>query len=75
MNDFTKEELKELHDCIHWKINEGQEEKLTTLVDKKIQSMIDNYCEHKFILHTNAPYVFIMCVNCNKTYVDDSFPG
>lgn len=47
MMDFTKEELEELLDCIHWKINEGQEEKLTTIVDEKIQSMIDSHSEQE----------------------------
>jgi len=61
MNDFTKEELKELLDCIHWKINEGQEENLTTAVDKKIQSMIDNYCEHEETVQDSA---MVDCCKC-----------
>lgn len=64
MNDFTKEELcallyqskefiiksKEPHDC-----------KLI----HKIQSMIDNYCEHKWI---NSTY----CEKCNKSPIEES---
>ncbi len=66
MNYFTKEELKELLDCIHWKINEGQEEKLTSIVDKKIQSMIENYCEHGWVFYISPHGNAVRCNKCNK---------
>jgi hypothetical protein len=44
VNDFTKEELKEIQDCLPFSCNPkmGFANKLFD----KIQSMIDNYCEH-----------------------------
>lgn len=49
MNDFTKEELKTIIDafnCIYgapsWRTTAGWDDELQA----KIQSMIDNYCEH-----------------------------
>lgn len=66
MNDFTKEELNELLDCIGWKLGEGHRNpNITFSLEKKIQSMIDNYCEHKNI----APeYSCIMCYECGKRW-------
>ena len=37
MNDFTKEELEELR----------QHDNMSDELHKKIQSMIDNYCDHE----------------------------
>ncbi len=44
MNDFTKEELQYLFKT--FSLTEGS--KFEHDLDKKIQSMIDNYCEHEF---------------------------
>ena len=42
MNDFTKKELIEIQEAVnYW--HEGIETRLTD----KLQSMIDNYCEHE----------------------------
>ena len=78
MNDFTKEELEYLNSSLHWAtgnpmaaINYDKYSKLS----KKLDSMIDNYCEHEFIINTNSPYIFMMCSKCDKIYVDDTFPG
>jgi hypothetical protein len=49
MNDFTKEELKELLDAIRWKLGEGQADSLTFPLEAKLKSMIDNYCEHELV--------------------------
>ncbi len=50
MNDFTKEELEIIIDAFHhikedpaWRNIEGWDDELKT----KIQSMINNYCEHE----------------------------
>lgn len=46
MNDFTKDELKTLSDILTLDlddINPSCQEKL----QNKLQSMIDNYCEHE----------------------------
>ena len=45
MNDFTKEELEILHNCIRCTISEYNDDKEKSLEKfaEKIQSMIDNY--------------------------------
>jgi hypothetical protein len=58
MNDFTKEELKELRSAIEVTRNElGHDD---DLIDK-IQSMIDNYCEHDAEIST---WQHLRCVKC-----------
>jgi hypothetical protein len=59
MNDFTKDELEELYffTCVHK--NRYQVEYPQELLDK-IQSMIDNYCEHE---ETNHNYASVQQVN------------
>jgi len=47
MNAFTKEELEEFLDAIEWKLGEGQADKLTFLLQDRLKSMIENYCEHE----------------------------
>ncbi len=56
MNDFTKEELKDMFTVISENYS-GKE--LDELLDK-IQSMIDKYCEHQWI---NGTY----CEKCNRS--------
>lgn len=52
MNDFTKEELELLKYCaLRCKLYDKQSQDLFNDLDQsliKIQSMIDNYCEHDF---------------------------
>lgn len=52
MNDFTKEELKDLLSCV--KSNKAYHinhmEIIYPILMNKIQSLIDNYCEHPSIL-------------------------
>ncbi len=64
MNDFTKEELKELNNGLGWAISEGGDCNLTHLLRDKLQNMIDNYCEHEWI---NATY----CEKCNRGILDE----
>ena len=42
MNDFTKKELEFIYQLLNWITNEDYPLK------NKIQSMIDNYCEHEW---------------------------
>lgn len=48
MNDFTKEELQEVKRCVKYMINGvvTPYSSLTLAINKKIQSLINNYCEH-----------------------------
>jgi len=67
MTDFTKDELKSILDlfqimednhvyCHIWRNSHGWD----NILWEKIQSMIDNYCEHEPCGHE------ICCVTCNK---------
>lgn len=49
MNYFTKDELEELKRCCNWVINckDTHYTNTTYGLPEKIQSMIDNYCEHE----------------------------
>ena len=66
MNEFTKEELLELKDGLSY-LNG-----FSFSIYSKIQSMIDNYCEHEFSI-LPAPYFLMMCAKCDKTFVGDDF--
>ena len=48
MNEFTKEELQEIRRCLKYMINGGVTPYSckTLELKKKLQSLIDNYCEH-----------------------------
>lgn len=49
MNDFTKEELKKIHGLLVFCCDEPFREPNSTFeLRDKIQSMIDNYCEHEY---------------------------
>lgn len=51
MNEFTKNELIEIKRCLKYMIKGSitPYSILTLELNKKIQAMIDNYCEHDFI--------------------------
>jgi hypothetical protein len=75
MNDFTKEELERTCQFFNIAIEDFQEPDSTYELRDKVQSMIDNYCEHEFQVKSLAPHFLIMCAKCSKTFVDESFPG
>jgi hypothetical protein len=64
MNDFTKEELITIFDGLHHlpTINETYDSDLCL----KVESMIDNYCEHEW--DYNQHDMPINCRKCNKGY-------
>lgn len=68
MNDFTKEELIKIIEVMKpplWFYDISNCELI-----KKIQSMIESYCEHEW--HTN-PYNFVLhCQKCGETTNSDS---
>jgi hypothetical protein len=73
MNEFTKEELNDLWCGLGWLIEARAYHKLTPLYDlrHKIQSLIDNYCEHLNDEHFNAlPKLggIKMCKKCQGFY-------
>jgi hypothetical protein len=57
MNDFTKEELKEMLSIIDFEMH-------TQSLCDKIQSMIDNYCDHKFLPDCSCPNSKCECDKC-----------
>jgi hypothetical protein len=67
MNDFTKEELKIIRNLIN-----NLDEKMLTwndeviLVQSKLQSMIDNYCEHQWVFYISPYGNVVRCSKCNK---------
>lgn len=75
MNDFTKEELEKIMSAIDGLVFSKFYAADTQAIYSKIQSMIDNYCDHEFIFRTDSPHFFMMCSKCDKIYVDDTFPG
>lgn len=71
MNDFTKKELQHLMKifCI------AVEDKLISRIyelhhlEKKLQSMIDNYCDHKGARPGVRQYTSFECPKCGKDNV------
>ena len=67
MSDFTKEELKIIRNLIN-----NLDEKMLTwsesviLVQSKIQSMIDNYCEHKQSGEVRDVDFIKVCTQCKE---------
>ncbi len=66
-NEFTKEDLQEIKRCVVYMTKGGTTPySLFTLeVKKKIQSMIDNYCEHDFH-HCLSPLNIETCHKCMR---------
>lgn len=57
MNDFTKEELKKIYKNLE---GDASNDHAGELIVDKIQSMIDNYCEHKKSICS------FICEECDK---------
>ena len=56
MNDFTKEELEEIQEIARHCGKQSVETKhnLTYQVKCKVESMLDNYCEHQPVVMINS---------------------
>lgn len=61
MNDFTKEELEEIYSALGESWATEAVDKLT----KKVQSLIDNYCEHKWRESPRLKWLYD-CIKCRK---------
>ncbi len=61
-NDFTLEELQLIQDNLHWNDCPDTNQKLLQL-NNKLQSMIDNYCDHDFMNTCNEREVW-ECSKC-----------
>jgi hypothetical protein len=72
MNDFTKQELECLHNATDLQLkkipmSENNKLRRQELLGK-LQSMIDNYCKHrytKFLVTDNSASFIDKCVKCN----------
>ena len=70
MNDFTREELVDIHDCLYYE-NKGSEEKYYSKLLNKINSMIENYCEHELEnICCQCTMEQIVCKKCERDMGD-----
>lgn len=69
MNDFTKEELKYMSTgvkCVYTFNAYKEEMKPLNNLINKLQSMIDNYCEHQFYMQGCGENAFGQCHKCGE---------
>jgi len=71
MNDFTKDELEIIHDGLCYAAGAsvetgGMMKHILYPVAKKIQCMIDNYCEHDYRSMGNHPWLH--CIKCRDNF-------
>lgn len=66
MNDFTKDELKELFSALCDRHEEISDFVPINPLRRKIRKMIDNYCEHQDECNGNHMYVIDRCSTCGK---------
>ncbi len=64
MNDFTKEELKQLMNGV-WCTSKVHQIAINKILYDKLNSMIDNYCEHLFI---NIGESHKPCIKCGMEF-------
>lgn len=70
MNDFTKEELEEIKRCVKYMINGGTtpHSSFTIALKKKVQSMIENHCNHDLDIfcmqYCHRMYTHSTCKKC-----------
>lgn len=69
MNDFTKEELKDILEGISWCLD-GDNALWSEKLVNKIQLMIDNYCEHKNTYMDSDGGISLVCSSCGVTTMD-----
>lgn len=66
MNDFTKKELEEIIESFDWIEGETSWDWKHELRNK-IQSMIENYCEHEWHKGTHL-FNDVYCIKCSKHF-------
>lgn len=84
MNDFTKEELKCLHNALILQLRDVPMTETNAIrrseLAAKIQSMIGNYCEHESDggLHTIVSFRAVVskaickCIKCSEYFLNDN---
>jgi hypothetical protein len=67
MNDFTKKELEILWQAIYeYDLSRDSSDWADPDISKKIQFMIDNYCEHNWAFYISPHGNTVRCQKCNK---------
>lgn len=69
MNDFTKEELEQIHNSIWCRISEYNDDEEHSLQKfaNKIKKMIDNYCDHDWENPCcGCPNSASICTKCER---------
>lgn len=68
MNDFTKEEMMQIkydYDLNGNRYDESFTNEQCEALYEKIQSMIDNYCEHEWAMYISSEGNAVRCTKCN----------
>ncbi len=69
-NELSKKELIWLHETLEWIVEDFREPDSTYALKDKIQSMIDNYCEHAET--ENIGGWVSKCVKCGMKFGDET---
>lgn len=74
MNDLNKRELQEIYRCLQYMISGGTTPYscLTIDIKNKINSMIQNYCEHHHTILETSHVNQFRCKKCKKVTDCDS---
>lgn len=70
MNDFTREELENFVSWgeVYTEFGNSWTDKIHRPLIDKIQSMIDNYCEHERLSPTEALNMPLHCLDCGEKF-------
>ncbi len=71
MNDFTKEELIDLNIIVSVWCAKHIDDKKTVKLSDKLQSMIDNYCDHEWHPGGNRPWLH--CIKCKANFQHEDY--
>lgn len=66
MNDFTKEELQDMYGAVM-----DTSVSMIPHLPKKIQSMIDSYCDHAWAYYLSCDGSDVKCQKCHKKLYDN----
>ncbi len=73
MNKFTKEELIELH-CVWFNMLSARDATaFESVLLCKLESMIENYCEHELLNKKLLDYISDKAIEKHKTCLQDQF--
>lgn len=66
MNNFTKDELMNILYALEHLYEPSFDLPKMYLLRNKVESMIDNYCEHQFAFYISPYGNVVRCQQCNK---------